>query len=54
MIKNTIGNLSFYNADCMDILKQTPDKYYDLAIVDPPVMTAQIASEIYNQWLSKL
>ncbi len=28
--------LSFYNGDCMDLLKQTPDKYYDLALVDPP------------------
>lgn len=28
--------ISFYNGDCMDLLKQTPDKYYDLCIVDPP------------------
>ena len=27
---------SFYNGDCMDLLKQTPNKYYDLCIVDPP------------------
>lgn len=27
---------SFYCGDCMDLLKQTPDKYYDLCIVDPP------------------
>ena len=27
---------SFYNGDCMDLLKQTPDKYYELCIVDPP------------------
>ena len=27
---------SLYNGDCMDLLKQTPDKYYDLCIVDPP------------------
>ena len=31
-----LGNITLYNADCMDILKQTPDKYYDLCIVDPP------------------
>lgn len=29
--KNTL-----YNCDCMELLKETPDKYYDLAIVDPP------------------
>jgi site-specific DNA-methyltransferase (adenine-specific) len=27
---------SVYLMDCMDALRQTPDKYYDLAIVDPP------------------
>ena len=26
----------FYNMDCMDGMKQFPDKYFDLAIVDPP------------------
>ena len=31
-----IGALSFYNADNMAIMKQYPDKYFDLAIVDPP------------------
>lgn len=25
-----------YLADCMDMLRQTPDKYYDLSLVDPP------------------
>lgn len=29
--KNTL-----YNCDCMELLKETPDKYYELAIVDPP------------------
>lgn len=27
---------SFINADCMNYLKQFPDNYFDLAIVDPP------------------
>ena len=31
-----IHNLTSYNCDCMDLLKETPDKYYELAIVDPP------------------
>jgi site-specific DNA-methyltransferase (adenine-specific) len=30
------GQTSIYNGDCMELLKQTPDKYYDLCIVDPP------------------
>lgn len=25
-----------YNADCMEIMRQYPDKYFDLAVVDPP------------------
>ncbi len=29
-------NITIYNDDCMNILKQTPDNYYDLCIVDPP------------------
>lgn len=31
-----IDEFSFYNADNMDIMKQYQDKYFDLAIVDPP------------------
>ena len=26
----------FYNADCMEEMKKFPDKFFDLAIVDPP------------------
>lgn len=26
----------FYNMDCMEAMKQIPDKYFELAIVDPP------------------
>lgn len=28
--------LTIYNMDCMELLKQTTDKYFDLAIIDPP------------------
>lgn len=24
------------NADCMELMQQYPDKYFDLAVVDPP------------------
>ena len=40
--------LSFYNGDCMDLLKQTPDKYYDLALVDPPY-GINVAKMAYTQ-----
>lgn len=29
-------NFGFYNMDCMDGMKEFPDKYFGLAIVDPP------------------
>ena len=29
-------NINLYQGDCMDLMKQYPDKYFDLAIVDPP------------------
>jgi site-specific DNA-methyltransferase (adenine-specific) len=31
-----LGKIKLYNADCMDIMRQYPDKYFDLAVVDPP------------------
>lgn len=34
--KFTSGSIAIYNDDCMNILKQTPDNYYQLCIVDPP------------------
>ena len=39
--KNLIGDaitdkISIYNCDCMELLRQTPDNYYSLCIVDPP------------------
>lgn len=32
----TIKTSTIYNCDCMELMKQYPDKYFDLAIVDPP------------------
>ncbi len=32
----TTNNINFHNADCMEFMKQIPDKYFDLAICDPP------------------
>ena len=29
-------DFGFYNMDCMDGMKEFPDNYFDLAIVDPP------------------
>ena len=35
-VTNQIGNIRLYNGDCMEWMKVVPDKWYDLAIVDPP------------------
>lgn len=36
MIETKLGNITLYNADCMELLREMPDNAYDLAIVDPP------------------
>lgn len=36
MSPTIIGKATLHNMDCMDLLKATPDKFYDLAVVDPP------------------
>ena len=30
------GNTTLYQMDCMELMENTPDNYYSLAIVDPP------------------
>ena len=36
-------DFGFYNMDCMEGMKQFPDKYFDLAIVDPPYGDAKLS-----------
>ena len=35
-MKLQLGNITAIHGDCMDYMKDIPDKYFDLAIVDPP------------------
>lgn len=35
-----------YNIDCMEGMKQYPDKYFDLAVVDPPYGIARFGNRI--------
>ncbi len=37
------GKSTLYNCDCMELLKQTPDNYYSLALVDPPYGEGDLA-----------
>lgn len=32
------GNIKMYNGDCMEYMKNIPDKYFELAIVDQIIM----------------
>ena len=34
-------DFGYYNMDCMEGMKEFPDKYFDLAIVDPPYGDAE-------------
>jgi len=36
MTPTVIQKATIYNYDCMELMKQYPDKHFDLAIVDPP------------------
>ena len=31
-----MSKINFHNVDCLEFMKTIPDKYYDLAIIDPP------------------
>ena len=31
-----LGNITLYNADCMEIIKGFADNQFDFAIIDPP------------------
>lgn len=43
-----------YNLDCMDGMKEIPDKYFDLAIVDPPYFKGPNKRRFYGRKVNKL
>ena len=45
-----IGNATLYLADCMDIMRDMPDKAFDLAIVDPPYGINFAKTHTGNGW----
>lgn len=46
---DVLGNIKLYNCDCMDVLKQTPDKYYSCAIIDPPYGIGEDGSKNHSR-----
>lgn len=47
-------DFGFYNMDCMEGMKHFPDKYFDLAIVDPPYYSGQEKRIFYGKKISPI
>lgn len=47
-------NFGYYNMDCMDGMKQFPDKYFDLAVVDPPYFSGPEKRGFYGRNVSPI
>jgi len=45
---------NLYNMDCMKGMKEIPDKYFDLAIVDPPYFNGPNNKKYYGRTINKL
>lgn len=50
----TLGKISLYHADCMEILKNLPDAAFDLAIVDPPYYSGPERRQFYGRRVSSI
>ncbi len=46
-------DFGFYNMDCMEAMKDMPDKYFELAIVDPPYGIGDKKLTSGGTWASK-
>lgn len=47
-------DFGFYHMDCMEGMKQFPDKYFDLAIVDPPYFSGPERRGYYGKKISPI
>lgn len=47
-------DFGYYNMDCMDGMKEFPDKYFDLAIVDPPYFSGPEKQNYYGRTISPI
>lgn len=48
------GNINIHNVDCMEFMAKVPDKYYDLAIADPPYFEGPNKPGYYGKGYSSL
>lgn len=47
-------DFGFYNMDCMDGMREFPDKYFELAIVDPPYFSGPEKRNYYGRTVSPI
>ena len=43
--------VNFFNIDCIEFMKSKPDKFYDLAICDPPYGIGAAKEKPHNGWV---
>ena len=46
--------INITNEDCMELMKRYPDKYFDLAIVDPPYGDFGTIERTGGSWANKI
>lgn len=47
-------DFGYYNMDCMDGMKEFPDKYFDIAVVDPPYFSGPEKRGFYGRRISPI
>lgn len=47
-------DFGYYNMDCMDGMKEFPDKYFDIAVVDPPYFSGPEKRGFYGRRISSI
>lgn len=47
-------DFGFYNMDCMAGMAEFPDKYFDIAVVDPPYFSGPEKREYYGRRISPI
>lgn len=47
-------DFGYYNIDCMEGMRQFPDKFFDIAVVDPPYFSGPEKREYYGRRISPI
>lgn len=52
--KGVMLDFGYYNMDCMEGMKEFPDKYFDIAVVDPPYFSGPEKKNYYGRKVSPI